>query len=836
MATSNKTLIISTLLTGTAVATGTLLYGVMERQPTKLVILDDTLPPVLNNGLLPPPSTYRMSTPPPVDIPGIRRLQIARPSLSNDGGDGDSDADFYLTGTRSAELIRAPVEARIETFPTVTLDEAVEGALAVDEWGFQVVQSYLNQAMGDSEILKERMDALLARIEAAAGDYDLATISDAANLIIEAGARTHWTAFMAPFVLDPSFELTDDAIGWDLGPKEDKPYTDFIRVSSDSKMLTGENMQSEASQGGPSIMSKGVRNIEQFVANGLPNGRYRVVILTAPRPNGQTPLYPFGVDLKRNGAKVNMVDARATDDLVPVMKLSRDGVGRLSDGGSIDPSEITLNDNEPTYSLHAAANGGLVSSTEGIDAVVTQASYEALTSSASSLVPDVAPFAQAFGGGNAPSSTGHILVTRAEVVDGTLRINFRQLGGQDTYVTAVIVYPEPADDIEQQLAEEVAQFINRVAPAAGENIAADVIQSLNVPIVDPVTVFADNSGGLPTPEAVSATPVVDVVTSDPDDGPVVTGTPAPTSAPTPEPSAEPTAAPTPEEPDRLGAPNETPAPSPEPTSPPDTAAPTSAPTSPPDTAEPTSAPTSPPDTAEPTSAPTSPPDTAEPTSAPTSPPDTAEPTSAPTSPPDTAAPTSAPTSPPDTAAPTSAPPTSVEPTPAPTSPPTSATPEPAPTLAAEAGIYEPQPLGSDFTLDGCASEFQDQLFCQLVDTGAFELSWILLGPDGNNVVLGTGDRLLVQSGENTLLTEARTNYNVQLTVRYDGNLGNDRFVNFVTGGNLFLPGDFILTSVDTAVLRLTTVPEPSSLLLLAPGLVYVARRQSKKKKKTKSSA
>ena len=799
MASSNKTLIISTLLTGTAVATGTLLYGVMERQPTKLVILDDTLPPVLNNGLLPPPSTYRMSTPPPVDIPGIRRLQIARPSLSNDGGDGDSDADFYLTGTRSAELIRAPVEARIETFPTVTLDEAVEGALAVDEWGFQVVQSYLNQAMGDSEILKERMDALLARIEAAAGDYDLATISDAANLIIEAGARTHWTAFMAPFVLDPSFELTDDAIGWDLGPKEDKPYTDFIRVSSDSKMLTGENMQSEASQGGPSIMSKGVRNIEQFVANGLPNGRYRVVILTAPRPNGQTPLYPFGVDLKRNGAKVNMVDARATDDLVPVMKLSRDGVGRLSDGGSIDPSAITLNDDEPAYSLHAAANGGLVSSTEGMDAVVTQASYEALTSSASSLVPDVAPFAQAFGGGNAPSSTGHILVTRAEVVDGTLRINFRQLGGQDTYVTAVIVYPEPADDIEQQLAEEVAQFINRVAPAAGENIAADVIQSLNVPIVDPVTVFADNSGGLPTPEAVSATPVVDVVTSDPDDGPVVTGTPAPTSAPTPEPSAEPTAAPTPEEPDRLGAPNETPPPS---------ASPTSAP--------PTSV------------APTSPPPTSV---APTSPPPTSV---APTSPPPTSV---APTSPPPTSvAPTSPPPTSVAPTPAPTSPPTSATPEPAPTLAAEAGIYEPQPLGSDFTLDGCASEFQDQLFCQLVDTGAFELSWILLGPDGNNVVLGTGDRLLVQSGENTLLTEAGTNYNVQLTVRYDGNLGNDRFVNFVTGGNLFLPGDFILTSVDTAVLRLTTVPEPSSLLLLAPGLVYVARRQSKKKKKAKSSA
>ncbi|NVJ69310.1 MAG: hypothetical protein HWE08_03075, partial [Alphaproteobacteria bacterium] len=307
---SNKSLVITTLLTGTAVATGTLIYGALK-QDDQLSILDDTLPPVIGDRLLPPPATYVMTTPPPVEIPGIRRLKVVRPafrSIATDQSDQqrpsttDADAtELYLTGTRSADLIRSPVEARIETFPTVSLEEAVEGALAVDEWGFQVVQSYLNQAMGDSEALKARMDALLQRIEDAAGDYDLATISDAANLIIEAGARTHWTAFMAPFVLDNNFKLTEGAMGWDLGPSTKKPYEDFVRVSSESKMLVGDHMNDEAAEEGPSILSNGVRNVEQFVANNVPNGRYRVVILTAPRPNGKSPLYPFGVDVKRNG-------------------------------------------------------------------------------------------------------------------------------------------------------------------------------------------------------------------------------------------------------------------------------------------------------------------------------------------------------------------------------------------------------------------------------------------------------------------------------------------------------------------------------------------------------
>lgn len=791
---SNRSLVISTLLTGTAVATGTLIYGAWQ-QDEELSILDDTLPPVIGDGLLPPPATFVMTTPPPVEIPGIRRLKIVRPALRSAATDGASaqaatatdaqTSEYYLTGTRSADLIRSPVEARIETFPTVSLEEAVEGALAVDEWGFQVVQSYLNQAMGDADELKARMDALLEKIEEAAGDYDLATISDAANLIIEAGARTHWTAFMAPFVLDENFKLTDGAMGWDLGPSTQTPYDQFTRVSSDSTMLTGQNMNDEAADGGPSILSNGVRNVEQFVANNVPNGRYRVVILTAPRPNGRSPLYPFGVDVKRNGGKVNMVDTRATDDLVPVMRLSTEGPGRLSNNPGGASTSDNLTDFEDTdLQLHASASGALsVSKTSDLPALTLGASP--MGAVGTSVLSTISLQAFEGNGGGAPA-TGHMLVTRVEVVDGTLRINFRQLGGQDTYITAVIIYPEPSDDIEEELAEEVAEFIERIAPAAGENITVESVLEIETPVIDPVAVFADASGGLPSQEAIAATPTPSTNTTETEEAPA----PEPDPEPTPNPDETPAPEPDDGTPD-LGSP---PVPDPEPEPTPD----------PSPTPEPTP---------EPTPDPTPEPEpTPEPTPEPVPEP-TPEPVPEPT--------------PEPVPVPEPEPVPVPEPTPDPAPEPA---PSPDPELAAEAGVYDPVLLGEDFTLDGCASTFEGEALCNLTDTSEFELVWLLGGSE-----IGTGSSLLVQTGSGTLFDQTG-NYQVTLQVRYDGSLlGSGEFVNLISGGNLFLPGDVILTSLDTAIIRVFSVPEPAGLLLLAPGLAFIARRERKRRKKKAES-
>ncbi|WP_374763772.1 hypothetical protein [Yunchengibacter salinarum] len=820
---SAKSVAIATLLGGTALAGGVMLYGALK-EPAPLPVLNTDLPPVVGENLLPPPPTYLMQEEPP-SLPGVRKLKVIRPTLSNDPVSGDPavpgqteakpSADFYLTGTRSADLIREPVEARLETFPTVDLDQAVEGALSVDEWGFQVVQAYFNQALGDSDAVKQRVEALLAGIEAKAGEFDLTTISDAVNLVVEAGARTYWSAYMAPFVLDQNFKLTG-GYGWDLGPSTSEPYEDFVRVGANSKMLVGENMQELTDGSGSTITSDGIRNMAEFVVNNMENGQYRIIIVTAPKPDGEEVLYPFGVDVKRNGANMNLVDTRATDDLVPVMRLASEGLGRLgADGAKIDPDE--------------------------------------------------------------KMETGHILATRAEVTDGTLRINFRQLGGQDTYVTAVMAYPEPANVIDQELALTVADFLQRVAPAAGADLTPEQILDVQLPVVDPVQVFADNAGGLPTNEGIAATPR-------PGPGVIDTGSPDP-GADTPTGGGGNPADPDAGEPDGGGD-----------TGGGDTGG---GDTGGGDTGggdtgggdtgggdtgggdtgggdtgggdtgggdtgggdtgggdtgggdtgggdtgggdtgggdtgggdtgggdtgggdtgggdtgggdtgggdtgggdtgggdtgggDTGGGDTGGGDTG---GGDTGGGDTG---GGDTGGGDTGggDTGGGDTGGGDTGG---GDTGGGDTGG--------------------GDTPE----LVADAGVYDPIPLGEDFTLDGCGSTFADEAICSLTDTTEFELEWLLDG-----VSLGTGETLLVQTGEGTLFPTTG-DFEVTLQVRFDGSIiSGDNLVNLAGGGTLLLPGDLRLTSVpSTATIRIVaaSVPEPAGLLVMLPGLAWLAYRR-----------
>ena len=99
-----------------------------------------------------------------------------------------------------------------------------------------------------------------------------------------------------------------------------------------------------------------------------------------------------------------------------------------------------------------------------------------------------------------------------------------------------------------------------------------------------------------------------------------------------------------------------------------------------------------------------------------------------------------------------------------------------------------------------------------------------------------GQTVLLNSGEGTLF-ETAGDYNVTLQIRYDGILlGSDELVNLLTGGTILLPGDIILTSLDTAIISIVTatVPEPIAAIVLAPGLFFMVRRQRRRKHYQKS--
>jgi len=686
--------ILIALTAGTALAGGVIYYDYMQ-DDTPLAVLDDNLPPIAEADLLPPPLTYYIQEEPDVSIPGIRRLKILRPAIVNTPANGSpttetiSNGDFYLTGSRSSALIRQPVEARVETFPTVTLSEALEGVIANDEFGFQVVQNFFNQSLGDADQLRSRLQALVDELENLVADGGLGAdaIADAINIIVESASRAHRGAFMAPVVLEPGFDLKEDAFGFDLGPANRSAYENFVRISSESELLQGRDMEDIIGTGNNSLISEGVSNVDQFVSSQLENGQYRVIALSGRQADGLEPLYPFGVDYKQNGAKINMVDTRATDNAVPLMQLGREGPGRYA----------------------TAENKA-----------------------------DLA---------NVSGNVGNMLMTRADIVDSSLKLNFRQLGGEGTYVTAVILYPEPDDTTGEDLQNLIVELIENLQPAAGgDNLpgtpVAGAVRGVfdnAIGVIDPITALEDAGNGLPTEEGVIAVPLPPVLgggNAEGDAGGGDAGNPGSVIG-----GDEGNG-------DTVGG------------------------------------------------------DAGGDTGGGDAGGDAGGGDAGGGDAGGNAGGGDAGATP-------------------------GGDPAPEPQLIAEAGIYDPVPLGEDFSLNACGTTLNDIAICDLANTEGFELLWIL---DGE--VIGTGTEVLLNTGSGTFFDSAG-DQEVTLQVRFDGEfLGPDGGeLGIIGGGSIFLPGDIIITSLDTAVISLfIDVPEPAGLAILGGGLLLLRRREKRRKR------
>lgn len=197
-------------------------------------------------------------------------------------------------------------------------------------------------------------------------------------------------------------------------------------------------------------------------------------------------------------------------------------------------------------------------------------------------------------------------------------------------------------------------------------------------------------------------------------------------------------------------------------------------------------------------------------------------------------------------------------------------------ISADAGSFGPVALGEDIALDGCGSRlfvvnyssygtsmcdmmnlslFGANWFAKNLDTNAF--SWLTgnLGTDPNidvlNIPVNTAAANLqttVSTGAGSFFSSAGT-YQIGLYVA--GTTNHVSFSEFISNGgtpfnfNATLGSDYATTLTQAisqngwlnnaaawgssfTISGPVTVPEPGQLLLLVPGLIWIARRQRKK--------
>lgn len=182
-------------------------------------------------------------------------------------------------------------------------------------------------------------------------------------------------------------------------------------------------------------------------------------------------------------------------------------------------------------------------------------------------------------------------------------------------------------------------------------------------------------------------------------------------------------------------------------------------------------------------------------------------------------------------------------------------------IYSDAGSYDPLVLGEDLELDGCGSEIYRADYtthtapvyglCDLTDYSIYSISWELTF---NNVTstlasfvgsaVSNGLTQTIATGANTLISQAGT-YTVGLWVEFESNsyfttpepywVGNHYTSTGRTGNDSgYIPSQSGLRNTDYSSSSFTvsappsSVPEPSSILVLLGGLALVARRERKK--------
>ncbi len=162
------------------------------------------------------------------------------------------------------------------------------------------------------------------------------------------------------------------------------------------------------------------------------------------------------------------------------------------------------------------------------------------------------------------------------------------------------------------------------------------------------------------------------------------------------------------------------------------------------------------------------------------------------------------------------------------------------------GTFDTIALGDDITLDGCYSTFvndgassggswcyadpsTDPLLPEVIVTGGAIFDWTLVNEqtlqstsfNGNSVPLSTGgvSDFINVAGTYSLTLTITSAFFDEISLSPVGDLG-------VQSGGIFgtETRGFSVTSV-------ASVPEPSALLLMAPGLFYVVRRQRRRRQR-----
>jgi hypothetical protein len=323
----------------------------------------------------------------------------------------------------------------------------LERALA-GQRGMPDLDQYLRGDGATSDVVARRATTLLRALGANRDRMRPQDLLNAVDTVTHVAARSLAYVPVMHLAIDKDYRPSSAVLAWDFGPADAPVMPGFERVAPDDSRISGIGVAALGRADENALLTDGVAGIRR-ISLGLPDGKYRVILMTQNFGVDSLVRHPFGQEIRING--------------VPL---------------------IVMRHGPPRW-LHYAllAHNRAVSASGGLKRVRGYGAGD-VGARVKTLLP-----AQAGGG----------IVVEGAAVQGKMTIELRGFDNTQSYLTGLIVEPlnQPSDlvlsdaalnrimPLELRIALETeillvaGEIVQGIAPAAGQAIEGDDVVTPN---------------------------------------------------------------------------------------------------------------------------------------------------------------------------------------------------------------------------------------------------------------------------------------------------------------------------------------------------------------------
>lgn len=233
--------------------------------------------------------------------------------------------------TQTAELPDAKDPVPANAVPRSVL----ASLLSNSDQSASLIRSYLAGDGGSADSISHRSIDLVTALQQSGLVTDPTLIGAITQRIANAAADTLNSMPVLQLKVDKTFVAPPGVKAYDFGPPDKAPQNGFQRVLPNDPMLQGQMRGLRRPGDEEGILSGGISGVKNINVKPLPDGEYRVTLMTEALGDANLTLAPFGNTIVANGQNERVLET-APDRWAHMMVMSSAG---LAGAGEADNSQ-----------------------------------------------------------------------------------------------------------------------------------------------------------------------------------------------------------------------------------------------------------------------------------------------------------------------------------------------------------------------------------------------------------------------------------------------------------------------------------------------------------------